>query len=57
MKNAETGGPAGLEDLDMAVEPYADVKKYLDERAHETMYAIRARLNEILSFESEKNGR
>ena len=41
--------------LDMTVEPYMEVKKYLDKRAHETMYAIRARLNEVLSFTGEKS--
>ena len=59
-QNSGNTGIADLESLqamDMAVEPYPEVKKFLDKRAHETMYEIRAFINDLLSFESEKNAR
>ena len=42
-----------ISELDMTVEPYGEVKEFLDARARETMYAIKKRINEILSFEGD----
>lgn len=40
--------------IDMTVEPYGVVKEFLDKRARETMYAIKAKINDVLSFEADK---
>ena len=41
----------------MTVEPYGEVKKFLDEKARKTMYKLKDIINDTLSFEGDKNER
>ena len=49
--------PTNIAEIDMTVEPYGEVKDFLDARARETMYAIKKRINEILSFEGDDDSK
>ncbi|MCL2049768.1 MAG: hypothetical protein FWG87_13695 [Defluviitaleaceae bacterium] len=46
---------ASLKNINMTVTPYGEVKKYLDEKARETMYKLKDVANNVLSFSGDKD--
>jgi len=53
--NVKSDVLVGLTQIDMTVEPYSEVKKFLDEKARETMYKLKAVANDVLSFAGDEN--
>ena len=45
-----------LDGIDMAVEPYEEIKVFLDKTARGTMHKFRGMVNKTLRFEGEDNG-